>query len=128
MVAVAVGSEAAGRGIEPDLAAGDDIEHRSRRNSADHLGNDVRNHILATEPSTCEQAHGDSRIEVRTGNAGTRVGHRYYRQAEGQCHPQEADTEPRESGCQDSATAAPKYQPKGTEKFGEKSFGHRRLQ
>jgi len=117
MLAVAVGGKALG-GIEARCAAGDPIQHRGGDDGADHLGNDVGDHLGVREAPAGGKPDRDRRIKVAAGNMADGIGHGQHRQAERQRDAGEADAELGKAGGEDRRAASAERQPERADRLG----------
>ncbi len=86
--------------------------------AADHLGDDVGQHVRGREAAARGQADGDGRVEVAARDVADGVGHRQHGQAEGQGHAEEADPDLGESRGEHGAAAAAEHQPERADCLG----------
>src|SRR4051812_7962867 len=113
MLAVSVGGET-GRHVEARLAAGDDVEHATRRHRADHLADDIRQYVAGWNTPAREATQRHRRIEMGAGNVPDGVRHRQHGEAEGQGYTGEADAQFGKGRGEHRASATTENQPEGT--------------
>ena len=121
MLTITVGGKA-GAHVKPGLAAGDHIEHATRRDPAKDLSHDVRHDARCREATTGPEPDGHGRVKVATRDMTDGIGHGQHGQTERQGDAQQADPHIGEGGSQHGAPAASQYQPEGSHKFSSKRF------
>src|SRR5262249_50068256 len=104
--------------------AGDEVEHRRRRDRTQHLRHDVRQEAARRETSAGPEADGDRGVEVAAGDMSDREGHGEHGQAKGERHSHEADAEILECRGDHRAAAAAKYEPERADEFRTERFCH----
>ena len=127
MRAVPVGREAALLEIESGLAVGDHREHSARRDRAQHLYDDVRQHCNRLDAARQPQADRDRRVEVRARDGGERVRADEHREAEGKRHADETDAEIRlglEAGGEHGRAATSEHQDERSDELGREPPSH----
>ena len=122
--AVAIRGKAARRGAEAGFAGGDGIEHGGRCNRADHLREDVRDHLADAKPPAGTQTDRHRRIEVPARHVPDGIHHGEHREAEGERHAEKADAKMRISRIEHCGTATAKHQPERPEELSRQTLVH----
>ena len=106
------------RDVETRCAAGDEVEHATRRKPAQHLRHDVRGQLRGREAAACPQAHRDRRVQVAARDVPDGEGHREHGQAEGERNAMQADADVRKGGGEHGTAAATEYEPERPKELG----------
>jgi len=104
--------------IETRSSLGDSVEQQGGHDSADDLGDDVRNDVSGGKTSARGQSHGDRWVEMASRNVADRIGHGHHGEAESERNAEKADADLRKAGGDDRTSTAPERQPKGTDRLG----------
>ncbi|MNJ67015.1 hypothetical protein D3C77_631470 [compost metagenome] len=107
MVGVAVRSQPR-RQLETCLAAGDEVDHPSSQNGADHLGDHVGQQLFGREAPAHHQPERHGGVEVAAGDMADGEGHGQHGEAEGEGDTEYTDADGR-TGCEYRTATAAKH-------------------
>jgi hypothetical protein len=102
----------------------DPVEHAGRNDGADHLRDDVWDHITRGAPLAGPQTDGDGGIEMTARDMADRIGHRQHDEAERQYDTEKADPERGKCRSQNGTAAAAEGQPECAKELGPGTAGH----